>query len=283
MNNINRHPSWLKIKLPGGENFSKIKTVLNENKVNTVCTEAKCPNKSECWGKGVFTFMILGDICTRNCGFCGVTSGKPTYTDYEEPYRVSKIAKELNLKYIVITSVDRDDLEDGGSTIFAKTIELIKAENSGCKVEVLVPDFKGKEELIDNVISKKPDVFAHNLEVVKRLYPYVKRKSNYETSLKVLKYAKSKGMLTKSGFMVGLGENTEEIINLLDDLREVSCDILTIGQYMQPTKKQLRVEKYYSPEEFLELKRIALDKGFLKVESGPFVRSSYHAEESFFS
>lgn len=283
MNKFNRHPSWLKIKLPGGDGFTKVKTIIGDNKVNTVCVEAKCPNKAECWAKGVFTFMILGDVCTRNCGFCGVTSGKPTYIDLEEPFRVAKISKELNLNYVVITSVDRDDLEDGGSSVFAKTIELVKLSNPNCKIEVLIPDFKGDETSLDKIINQKPNVFAHNIEVVKRLYPTVKRKSSYSTSLKVLQYGKTKGMITKSGFMVGLGENIEDIINLMEDLRKVECDLLTIGQYMQPTKKQLQVEKYYSPDEFFELKKIALEKGFKGVEAGPFVRSSYHAEESYIS
>lgn len=281
MNKLVHHPSWLKIKLPGGEGFTKIKTIISENRVNTVCTEAKCPNKAECWGKGVFTFMILGDICTRNCGFCGVISGKPKETDYDEPYRVAKISKELNLKYVVITSVDRDDLADGGSSIFAQTIELVRKENPFCRIEVLIPDFKADEVSLDKIIEAKPDVLAHNLETVKRLYSYVKRKSNYDHSLKVLRYSKDKGMITKSGFMVGLGETEDDIIALMDDLRSVGCDILTIGQYLQPTKKQLPVEKYYTPEEFLRLKELGLDKGFARVESGPFVRSSYHAEESF--
>lgn len=281
MNRTVHHPSWLKIKLPGGESFTKIKTIIGENKVNTVCTEAKCPNKAECWAKGVFTFMILGEVCTRNCSFCGVISGRPTETDFDEPNRVAKISKVLNLKYVVITSVDRDDLEDGGSSIFAETIKKVRIENPLCRIEVLIPDFKGEEQSLDKIIEAKPDVLAHNLETVNRLYSYVKRKSNYENSLKVLKYSKHCGMITKSGFMVGLGETIEDIMTLMDDLRSVECDILTIGQYLQPTKKQLPVEKYYTPEEFEELKNEALKKGFKKVESGPFVRSSYHAEESF--
>lgn len=281
MDRIVRHPSWLKIKLPGGEGFTKIKAIIDDNKVNTVCTEARCPNKAECWGKGVFTFLILGDICTRNCSFCGVISGRPTQTDYDEPFRVAKISKELDLKYVVITSVDRDDLEDGGSSIFAKTIELVRLENPFCRIEVLIPDFKGDERSLDKIITVKPDVLAHNLETVHRLYSRVKRKSNYENSLKVLDYSKQNGMITKSGFMVGLGETEDDILDLMEDLRKVKCDILTIGQYLQPSGKQLKVEKYYTPEEFEKLKEIGLKKGFGKVESGPFVRSSYHAEESF--
>ena len=281
MEKVLERPSWLKIKLPGGEEFTKVKLVVSENKVNTVCNEAKCPNKSECWGKSLFTFMILGEICTRNCAFCSVTTGKPNAMDIDEPYRISKVAKELDLKYVVLTSVDRDDLQDAGSGIFSKCVDKLKQIDQNIKIEVLVPDFKGEKIFLDKVINSKPDIFAHNLETVKSLYPRIKPKSNYETSLNVLEYSKTKGMITKSGFMVGLGESLNEIFELMDDLVKVGCDILTVGQYMQPTKKQVAVKKYYTPEEFQDLKSNALQKGFKRVESGPFVRSSYHAEESF--
>jgi lipoic acid synthetase len=276
-------PAWLKIKLPGGEEFTKVKSVVSTNKINTVCTEAKCPNKSECWGNGVFTFMILGEICTRNCTFCSVVSGKPNELDADEPYRIAKAAKELDLKYVVLTSVDRDDLDDAGSGIFAKSIDELRRINPNIRIEVLVPDFKGEKNLLDKVINSKPDIFAHNLETVKSFYPKIKPKSNYETSLTVLEYAKLRGMITKSGFMVGLGESFNDVCELINDLVKIECDILTIGQYMQPTKKQTAVKKYYAPEEFHDLKLQALQKGIKKVEAGTFVRSSYHAEESFSS
>jgi lipoic acid synthetase len=274
-------PSWLKIKLPGGEEFTRVKSIVNANRVNTVCTKAKCPNKSECWGKGVFTFMILGEVCTRNCAFCSVISGNPKAIDVDEPYRISKVAKELNLEYVVLTSVDRDDLDDAGSGMFAKSVNELRGKNQKIKIEVLVPDFKGEKVFLDKVINSKPDIFVHNLETIKSLYPKIKPKSNYEISLNVLEYSKKRGMITKSGFMVGLGETFDDIFELMDDLVKVGCDILTIGQYMQPTKKQVTVKKYYTPEEFQDLKFQALQKGFNRVETGPFVRSSYHAEESF--
>ena len=286
MEKVLERPSWLKIKLPGGEEFTKVKSIVGQNRVNTVCTEARCPNKSECWGKGVFTFMILGNVCTRNCAFCSVTSGKPNELDINEPYRISKVAKELDLKYVVLTSVDRDDLDDAGSGIFARCVDELRQTDPNIRIEVLVPDFKGEEKFLDKVINSNPDIFAHNLETVKSLYPKIKPKSDYETSLNVLKYSKTKGMITKSGFMVGLGESLNDIFELMDDLAKTGCDILTIGQYMQPTKKQVSVKKYYTPEEFQDLKLQALrkglnnQKGLNKVEAGPFVRSSYHAEEN---
>lgn len=275
------HPNWLKIKLPGGEEFKKVKLLLDENKLSTVCVEARCPNKSECWGNGVFTFMILGEICTRNCKFCAVTSGIPNSVDLEEPRRVAEVVKSLNSKYIVITSVDRDDLPDGGAGIYAETIDRIKRETPECKVEVLIPDFSGKVESLDIVLKAKPDVLAHNVETVPSLYSKVRIKSDYQRSLKVLEYSKSKNFVTKSGVMLGLGETENELFQLMDDLINIGCDIFTIGQYLQPTKKQLPIEKYYSPEEFEKLKEKALQYGFKKVESGPLVRSSYHAERSF--
>jgi lipoic acid synthetase len=271
------HPDWFKIKLPAGEKFTKIQALIKNHSLNTVCTEARCPNKAECWGNGVFTFMILGDICTRNCKFCAVTSGIPEEVDPDESARVSKVIKEINCKYIVITSVDRDDLQDGGASVYAKTINLIKKDNPDCKIEVLIPDFQGNEESLEIVFHAKPDVLAHNLETVPSLYSRVRQKAIYERSLKVLDLAKSQNLVTKSGLMLGLGEQREEIINVMEDLRKINCDILTLGQYLQPTKKQLPVERYITPREFQELKEIALNKGFLRVESSPLVRSSYHA------
>jgi lipoyl synthase len=271
------HPEWLKIKIPSGEEFTKIQSLIKDHQLNTVCTEARCPNKAECWGGGVFTFMILGDICTRNCKFCAVNSGTPEKTDLDEPGRVAKVVKEINCKYIVITSVDRDDLPDGGAGIYASTIELIRKEAPNCKIEVLIPDFQGEEKSLDMVLKAKPDVLAHNLETVPSLYHKVRQKAFYERSLWVLDFSKKHNLVTKSGLMLGLGETNEEIISVMHDLRNINCDILTLGQYLRPTIKQVPVEKYITPLEFEEFKKIALDLGFSKVESGPLVRSSYHA------
>jgi lipoyl synthase len=271
------HPEWLKIKLPFGEEFTKVNSIIENNKLNTVCTDARCPNKSECWGRGVFTFMILGDTCTRNCRFCAVNSGVPGEPDFDEPYRVAEVVKEIKSNYIVITSVDRDDLPDGGAGIYAKTINLIKSENPECRVEVLIPDFNGDVESLKLILDEKPDVLAHNMETVPSLYPKVRQKADYFRSLKVLENSKRSGLKTKSGLMLGLGEMKDEIVSVMKDLRKINCDILTMGQYLQPTRKQVPVEKYITPAEFQELKEIALSLGFEKVESGPFVRSSYHA------
>jgi lipoic acid synthetase len=271
------HPDWLKIKLPVGEEFKKVKSIINAYQINTVCVEARCPNKSECWGNGVFTFMILGDICTRNCRFCSVRSGIPYKVDYDEPVRIANVVKENKSKYVVITSVDRDDLPDGGATIYARAIHLIKNENPDCKVEVLIPDFNGNKTSLDIVFNEKPDILAHNVETVPSLYNKIRQRAKYERSIEVLRIAKNNGLTTKSGMMLGLGERIEEVIEVMQDLRGIGCDILTLGQYLQPTKNQVRVEKYFTPGEFQELKEKAYLLSFKKVESGPLVRSSYHA------
>ncbi|CUU10079.1 lipoic acid synthetase [Candidatus Kryptobacter tengchongensis] len=233
---------------------------------------------SECWSRGTATFMILGDTCTRSCGFCAVKTGKPTWFDLDEPKRVAQAVKLMGIKHAVITSVNRDDLKDGGAGIFAETIRQIRKVNPECRVEILIPDFKGDESALDLVIEAKPDILNHNVETVPRLYKIVRPQAKYERSLKVLDYCKRNGLVTKTGMMLGLGETTEEVIEVMKDLRKIDVDILTLGQYLQPTKMHLPVDRYVTPEEFEMLKRIGLEMGFKYVESGPLVRSSYHAE-----
>lgn len=276
-----RHPDWLKVGIGGGENFTKIKAMLRNAKLHTICEEAKCPNIAECFGCGTAAFLILGDTCTRNCKYCNVKHGNPMPLNPNEPKEVADSVKKLNLKYAVITSVTRDDLEDGGASVFYETIDGIKKLNS-CKIEVLIPDFKGSEESLKKVISSQPDVINHNIEVVEELFPGIRPEGNYKTSLNLLKNIKKidKNIKTKSGFMVGLGENKEQIIKTMDELRKAGVDFLTMGQYLQPTKEHAEIKKYYKPEEFEEFKKIALNLGFKHVESGPLVRSSYHAERA---
>ncbi len=272
-------PDWLKIKIGSGNNFSKLRSILKNRKLHTICEEANCPNKAECFGNRTATFLILGDICTRKCGYCNVKTGRPKKVDLDEPKRVAEAVKELKLKYVVITSVTRDDLEDGGSGVFADTIKKIKKK---CKVEVLIPDFKGNMESIKKIINAKPNVIGHNIEVTKNLFNKVRKQGDYKLSLELLKNIKKIfGITTKSGFMVGLGEDYNEIIETIEDLRDAKVDILTIGQYLQPSKKNLKVEKYYKPKEFENLKKIAESIGFRNVIAGPLVRSSYHAKELF--
>ncbi len=277
-----RHPEWLRVKIPGGENYVKIKSLLRKAKLHTICEEAKCPNMAECFGKGTVTFLIMGNICTRSCRYCNVKHGKPLPLDPNEPREVAESVKALNIKYAVITSVTRDDLPDGGATVFYETVREIKKLNKGCKIEVLIPDFRGKKDSLKKIVEAEPDVINHNIEVVKELFPEVRPQGDYNRSLLVLKMIKEmkEDIITKSGFMVGLGENREQIMKTLQDLNKNGVDILTIGQYLQPTKKHVEVRKYYTPEEFEEFKNIALDMGFKYVESGPLVRSSYHAEQA---
>lgn len=270
-------PDWLKVKIGSGPNFSKVRAILSSNKLHTICEEANCPNKAECYSKKTATFLILGDICTRNCGYCSVKTGRPNKVDLKEPDRIAKAVKDLGLNYVVITSVTRDDLEDGGASIFAKTIKKIK----DCKVEVLIPDFKGDVEALKKIIKAEPDLIGHNIEITKNLFKKARKQGNYDLSLKLLKNIKKiKNITTKSGFMVGLGENYKEIIETMEDLSKAKVDILTIGQYLQPSKQNLKVEKYYSPAEFENLKKIAENFGF-KCIAGPFVRSSYKVKELF--
>ncbi len=279
--NKRRHPDWLKVKIPSGREYHRMKSLLASSRLHTICEEAKCPNIAECFSKGTATFLILGDVCTRNCTYCNVKKGIPRKIDLEEPERIARIVKKLNLNYVVITSVTRDDLSDGGAGIFAQTIQRIKELSQETKIEVLVPDFKGNLDSLKKVIDVQPYVLAHNLETVERLFSTVRPQGDYRRSLNLLKEAKEMGsrLLTKSGIMVGMGETKEEIIETMKDLREVECDIFTIGQYLQPSLNHLPISKYYTPEEFKEFKKIGEELGFLHVESGPLVRSSYHAGE----
>ncbi len=284
---ILRKPEWLKIELPGKGEFKDVKHVLRKYGLHTVCEEARCPNLGECWGEGTATFMILGNICTRHCKFCATKTGNPHgIIDSTEPERVKKAVEELNLKYVVLTSVTRDDLPDQGATIYGETIKAIKSINKNIHVEVLTPDFYANPEIIEIVINTGLDVFAHNVETVKRLTRAVRdRRFSYEQSLETLKIAKDirPDILTKSGFMVGLGETEEEIVSTMEDIKKAGCKILTIGQYLMPSRKHLPVKKYYTPEEFKKFQEIGLKMGYKFVASGPLVRSSYRAGEIFTS
>jgi len=279
---MRRHPDWLKVKIGGGESFVRMKSLLRNTKLHTICEEAKCPNIAECFGSGTAVFLILGDVCTRSCKYCNVRHGKPLPLNPSEPKDVAESVKKLGLKYAVITSVTRDDLKDGGAGVFFETVKEVKRLNAGCKVEVLVPDFKGDIDSLRRVLDSNPDVVNHNIEVVQDLFSRIRPRGDYDKSLEVLKNIKNinKNVKTKSGFMVGLGENNEQILKTMKDLRTVGVDYLTIGQYLQPTRDHAEIKKYYSPEEFDGLKKIALDLGFEHVESGPLVRSSYHAERA---
>jgi lipoic acid synthetase len=275
-------PKWLKMRMPSGSELFSLKKTLNNKNLHTICQDAKCPNMNECWNNKHATFLIMGNICSRNCLFCSVPTGECTPLDKNEPKKILAMTDIMQLKYAVITSVTRDDLPDGGAKHFASVIKELKKEKTKLLIEVLIPDFKGKVKDIEIVLNAKPDVLNHNIETVKSLYSKVNRKpENYNRSMSVLKYSNSKEFITKSGIMIGLGETTEELNILFDDLLNNGVQLLTIGQYLQPTTKSIEVEKYYTPDEFSELKEIALSKGFLKVESGPFVRSSYRAEEMY--
>ena len=274
-------PEWLKAKAPDGETYRDIKETMRGLNLHTVCEEARCPNIGECWNNRTATFMILGNVCTRSCGFCAVLTGKPPTLDLDEPHRVADAAKRMGLEHAVITSVNRDELPDGGASIFAATIRTIREEVPGCAVEVLTPDFKGDRDAIETVIAARPDTFNHNIETVPRLYPAVRPQAKFGRSLEVLRYAKELNPegLTKSGFMVGLGEVEEEIHATMRALRDHNVDILTIGQYLRPTENHLPMSRYYKPKEFADLKKYGFELGFRHVESGPLVRSSYHAHE----
>ncbi len=271
-------PDWLKVKAPGGENYANIHKMMRSKSLHTVCEEAHCPNIGECWGRGTATFLILGEICTRNCRFCAITTGKPQPVNLNEPLNVALAVKNMNVKHVVITSVDRDDLPDGGSEIWAETIRKIREINPAVTVEVLIPDFLGNMEQLQKVIDKRPDILNHNIETVPRLYKKVRPKADYQRSLDVLNQAAKQGLKTKSGLMVGLGETKDEVFDVLKDLFIHNVKIVTIGQYLQPTKKHLDVVRFVEPKEFEEYKKYGLNLGFLHVESGPLVRSSYHAE-----
>lgn len=274
-----RKPEWLKIKLPRGFKTSQVVSLLNDRHLHTICSSGMCPNRAECWGAGTATFMIGGNICTRNCRFCNVATGKPLPLDEKEITDIVDSVKELGLKHIVVTSVDRDDLEDCGAGHWAKLIRTLKREVPGLTIEVLIPDFKGRTELLDMVIAEKPDIISHNLETVRRLTPEVRTFATYDNSLNVLRYIASKGIRTKSGIMLGLGETRDEILRTMDDLLSVGCQIMTIGQYLQPTKNHYPLQEYIHPDTFAEYGRIGKEKGFRHIESAPMVRSSYHAEK----
>ncbi|PPR16808.1 MAG: Lipoyl synthase [Alphaproteobacteria bacterium MarineAlpha9_Bin3] len=278
-----KKPSWIRVKAPISSGYLSTKELISKAKLNTVCESASCPNIGECWSKGHATVMILGDVCTRKCGFCNVKSGSPNEIDFFEPYRLAKAISKLNLRHVVITSVDRDDLEDGGANQFVKSIQAIKKLTPNITIEVLTPDFQRKEGALEKIIKAKPDVFNHNLETISRLYKKVRRGASYEHSLNILKNAKdlSSTIFTKSGIMVGLGEKIEEIEILLHDLRLAKVDFVTIGQYMQPTKGHLSVEKYLTIEEFNKIENLAYKMGFLLVSASPLTRSSYHADDDF--
>jgi lipoyl synthase len=273
-----KRPEWLKVKAPGGTDFSRIKSLMKTKVLHTVCEEAHCPNISECWSRGTATFLILGDVCSRNCKFCAISTGTPTIPDPQEPNKVADAVLQMKLSHAVITSVTRDDLPDGGSYLWAETIKQVRSINPNTTIEVLIPDFQGKKEQLSNVFQANPDILNHNIETVPRLYQIVRPQANYKTSLNVLDNAKKFGLKTKTGIMLGLGETNDEIINVMKDLREIQVNIFTIGQYLQPTKNHLSVARFVHPNEFAELKRIGLDMGFDYVESAPLVRSSYHAE-----
>ena len=274
-------PSWLKVRAPGSDNYLRLKGIMRELQLNTVCEDAHCPNIGECWHHGTATFMILGDICTRACAYCAVAHGKPNELDLAEPARVAEAIERMGLQYAVITSVDRDDLEDGGASIFAETIRQTRACVPDCRIEVLIPDFQGLESSLRTVLDAGPDVLNHNIETVPRLYRIARSGGRYPRSLELLDRARhhSASIATKTGIMVGLGEHHDEIVAVFDDLRRVGVSILTVGQYLRPSLSHAPMSRYYHPSEFAELKRIALSKGFVHVESGPLVRSSYHAHE----
>jgi lipoic acid synthetase len=274
-----RHPDWIKVKAPGNPNYLRLKHILRENNLHTVCEEARCPNIGECWGNKTATFLILGDTCTRGCRFCAIDKGKPLALDPEEPRHVALVVKDLGLDHIVVTSVNRDDLPDGGAGHFARTVFWIKTLNPGIRVEVLIPDFEGSLDALKTVVDSGIEILNHNIETVPRLYGKVRPGHTYECSLSLLQSAKQMraDVLTKSGFMLGVGENSEEVMATLGDLRNSNVDIITIGQYLQPSIHQLKVERYVTPEEFMEFKTAAQKLGFRHVESGPLVRSSYHA------
>ncbi len=275
-------PKWLKVKLPTGENFRKVRSLVDEHKLHTICESGNCPNMGECWGEGTATFMILGNVCTRSCGFCAVATGKPLEADPFEPARVANSVKLMGVKHAVITSVDRDDLADGGAEIWVKTVELVRLKSPGTTMETLIPDFAGNWENLQRIIDVAPDIVSHNLETVRRLTKQVRIQAKYDRSLEVLFRLKKGGMRTKSGVMLGLGETREEVLETMEDLRSVQVDILTLGQYLQPTRKHLPVQDFVTPEQFKEYEEVGIKMGFRFVESGPLVRSSYHAEKHLF-
>jgi lipoyl synthase len=281
MENVKRRiskPDWLKIQLPSTGNYNWMNKTIRDHKLHTICTSGKCPNAAECWGNGTATFMILGDICTRACKFCNVKTGKPGPVDFKEPFRIARSIQIMKLKHAVITSVDRDDLPDGGTGIWVETIQKVKEMNPGTTMEVLIPDFQGMTNLIQQVMDARPEVISHNVETVRRLTPQIRSRAKYDVSLDVLKYIAAAGVVAKSGLMLGLGEKENEVLETMDDLAAIGVSVLTIGQYLQPSPEHLKVEEYIPPEQFKFYETEGLKRGFKFVESGPLVRSSYHAE-----
>lgn len=274
-----KKPSWLKVKLPTGKEYALVREIVSEHKLHTICQSGNCPNMGECWGAGTATFMILGNICTRSCGFCSVATGKPEAVDPFEPLRVAKSVKLMNIKHCVITCVDRDDLEDGGAEIWVQTIRKVRELSPGTTMETLIGDFNGRWDNLQRIIDEAPELISHNLETVRRLTKQVRVQAKYDRSLEALKRISDAGISTKSGIMLGLGEESKEVLEAMDDLRKSNVSVLTLGQYLQPTKQHLSVYEYITPEIFNEYKEIGLEKGFRYVESGPLVRSSYHAEK----
>lgn len=275
-------PKWLRVKLPTGDSYKKVRSLVDQHKLHTICESGNCPNMGECWGAGTATFMILGNTCTRSCGFCAVNTGRPDEADVFEPARVAQSVKLMGVKHAVITSVDRDDLSDGGSEIWAMTVRAIRRQSPETTLETLIPDFMGKWDNLQRIIEVAPEIVSHNLETVRRLTKEVRIQAKYDRSLEVLLRLKKGGMKTKSGVMLGLGETDAEVIETMDDLRSVGCDVLTLGQYLQPTPKHLAVQEFITPETFDRYREVGLEKGFRFVESGPLVRSSYHAEKHVF-
>lgn len=280
MSEHKRKPSWLKTRLPAGKEYMDVREVVERNKLHTICTSGKCPNIAECWGNGTATFMILGEICTRSCKFCATRTGKPLPVDKEEPGRLAETIRKMKLKHCVITSVDRDDLDDGGAGIWAETIRAIKAKNPVTTIEALIPDLDARPDLVATVVEAQPEIISHNLETVRRLTPVIRSRARYEVSLETLRLIAESGKVrAKSGIMAGLGETPEEVYETMDDLLAVGCKVMTIGQYLQPTKNNWPVHEYITPEQFEEYRTKGLEKGFEVVESAPLVRSSYHAEK----
>ncbi|MEN9345898.1 MAG: hypothetical protein RLZZ60_1367 [Bacteroidota bacterium] len=272
-------PDWLKIKIPLGETYAEVKKIVQTHKLHTICEDGKCPNMAECWGAGTATFMILGNVCTRSCSFCAVATGRPNEYDLDEPKRVAEAIRLMKVKHAVITSVNRDELKDKGAGVWAATIREVKLQNPGVTMETLIPDFKAQWDLLEMVVNEKPEVISHNMETVERLYRLVRPQAKYERSLEQIKRTKALGARTKSGIMLGLGETPDEVAKAMDDLLANGCDVLTLGQYLQPTKMHLEVAEYITPEQFAFYKTLGEEKGFKIVESGPMVRSSYHAEK----
>lgn len=274
-----KKPEWLRVKLPVGKKYTELRGLVDKYKLNTICTSGSCPNMGECWGEGTATFMILGNICTRSCGFCGVKTGRPETVEWDEPEKVARSIKIMGIKHAVITSVDRDDLKDGGSIIWAETVNAIRRANPNTTLETLIPDFQGNTKQIDRIIKVHPEVVSHNMETVRRLTREVRIQAKYDRSLEVLRYLKEKGMRTKSGIMLGLGETEDEVIQTMKDLRGVGLDVITIGQYLQPSKQHLPVKEFITPAQFKKYEEIGLEMGFMYVESGALVRSSYKAHK----